>query len=118
MTAVVGQATDYHLDACGAQLFPSGRLVVPAAVPVSNQRPFLSVFSADGAAMPFSSFLDATAGSNSFVTTVAANGSPIVYAAMTTDDGALGTPGAPAAVERRRLRCARAGDRPDAASPP
>ena len=59
-----------------------------------EQRPFLSVFSADGSVIPFSSFLDATARSNSFVMSVAANGSPIVYAAMTTEDGVLGTPGA------------------------
>ena len=109
MTAVVGQATDFEPAGLSNCFRLVGSLYPPRFQ--IEQRPFLSVFSADGAAMPFSSFLDATAGSNSFVTNVAANGSPIVYAAMTTEDGALGTPGALQPSNRRRRRRACAGDR-------
>ena len=91
MTAVIGQTTD---RACGnSSCFRPVNSLYPPRFQM-EQRPFLSVFSADGSVIPFSSFLDGTAGSNSFVMSVAANGSPIVYAAMTTEDGVLGTPGA------------------------
>ena len=91
MPAVVGQATDFN---CGTlDCFRLVNSLYPSRFAFES-RPFMSVLSADGAALRFSTFLDATAGSNSFVTSVAANGSPIVYAAMTTEDGALGTPGA------------------------
>ena len=92
MTAVVGQATDMCLR--NVELFSAWSARCTRRASQFEQRPFLSVFSADGAALPFSSFLDATAGTNSFVTSVAANGSPIVYAAMDDRRWRAGTPGA------------------------
>lgn len=90
MPAIVGQAGD---SICGAaQCFPSVNALYPPRLG-NETRPFLSVFSADGATLPFSTFLDNTQGSDNFPQSVATNGSPIVYVGMVTNDASLGTPG-------------------------
>ena len=90
MTAVVGQTNDFglrHVDCfslwtrCPRPL-PDRTAAVPERVLGRRRGDAVLVV------------LDATAGSNGFVTSMAANGWPIVYVAMTTEDGALGTPGA------------------------
>jgi hypothetical protein len=56
-------------------------------------RPFLSVLAADGASLPFSTFLDNTPGAGSFATAVTSNGSAVVWVATSTNDPSLATPG-------------------------
>lgn len=90
LPAVVGQAAD--IPCGGNSCFPLVQSLYPQRF--QRDRPFLSVFSADGAALRFSTFLDNTAAANSFVSAVASNGSATVYAAMFTNDGSLATPGA------------------------
>lgn len=91
LPAVIGSAVD---GTCGTvACFPLVQSIYPAQL-TSNSRPFLSVFSADGASLPFSTFLDSSAGTDSFISAVAANGSTTLYTAMTTNDPSLATPGA------------------------
>ncbi|MGH9139590.1 MAG: hypothetical protein ACRD2I_00460, partial [Vicinamibacterales bacterium] len=90
MAAVVGQAED--LFACGQSCFPlENSLYAPRFG--GQIRPFLSVLSADGASLPFSTFLDDTAGADSFATAVTSSGSSTVWVATSTNDPALATPG-------------------------
>jgi len=87
MPAIVGEATD---AAC--RCFPLVNSLYPARLG-DQLRPFLSVFSADGSALPFSTFLDSTPGSGGFPAAVASNGSSAVYVGTTTNDPSLGTAG-------------------------
>lgn len=88
LAAIIGAAGD---DPC--RCFP---LVQPLHPPrlVSETRPFLSVLAGDGRTLPFSTFLDSSAGSDSFAADVATNGTATVYVALTTNDATLGTPAA------------------------
>jgi hypothetical protein len=90
LPAIVGQATDGW---CGSSsCFPLVQSLYPPRF--QRDRPFLSVFSADGVALPFSTFLDDTTAADSFVSAVASNGSATLYAAMITSDASLATPDA------------------------
>ncbi|HET9832704.1 MAG TPA: hypothetical protein VFP91_13365, partial [Vicinamibacterales bacterium] len=86
LAAIVGQVT----DCLGC--FPAINSLYPAHSQ-SRSRPFLSVVSADGVSMPFSTFLDNTPGADSFATAVASNGSSVIWVATSTNDPTLATPG-------------------------
>ena len=77
----------------GVNCFPLVNSLYPRRVQ-NNPNPALSVFSADGSTLLFSSILDQTTNAESWVHTLAANGSPVIYAAMATNDASLATAGA------------------------
>ena len=85
LIGVIGQAWD-------AAIFPLVNPLYPRRTQ-SQPIPFLSVLSADGATLPFSTFLDRTFGAESWVSALAANGSPTIYAGVSTNDETLATPG-------------------------
>jgi uncharacterized repeat protein (TIGR01451 family) len=60
----------------------------------NNPYPALSVFSADGGSLLFSTMLDKTVDAESWLSTLATNGSPVIYVGMSTNDATLATAGA------------------------
>ena len=91
LLAVAGQ--EWERGCTGSNCFP----LVNSLYPRRSQfrpYPFLSVFSADGTSLLFSTLLDSAATADSWLTTLATNGSSTIYAGMTTNDATLATAGA------------------------
>lgn len=89
LPAIAGLATDRNFP----PFFPLVNSFYPSN-PQFQNRPYVSVLSADGTALPFSSFMDDGNGTFAVRPLLASNNSPNLYAAQITDEDGLGTPGA------------------------